>query len=62
MVKLISRILANRFDKVDTGFAVSARCIFVHKNSLVPHCHSEEKASELGFLEPTDLHTPSSQS
>jgi hypothetical protein len=65
-------ILEVGFANIDTGFAVSARCIFVHKNNLaclpkfscrqVPHGHSEEKASELGFLEPTDLHTPSSQS
>ncbi|QLH32259.1 MAG: hypothetical protein HWD62_07275 [Cyclobacteriaceae bacterium] len=61
MAKLIFTILQNRFGKVDTGFAVSARCIFVHKNNLVPHYHSEEKASELGFLQPTGLHTPSSQ-
>jgi hypothetical protein len=60
MIKLISRILANRFDKVDTGFAVSARCIFVHKNNLGHHSFGRSgagNASELGFPELKDSST-----
>lgn len=44
--------------KVDTGFSVSARCIFVYKNNLAPHLRRRSergKASELGFPESPDL-------
>ncbi|MFZ6012962.1 MAG: hypothetical protein ACOYXT_21640 [Bacteroidota bacterium] len=60
MAKLIFTILLNGFDKVDTGFAVSARCIFVHKNNLGLHssCRSGAgNASELGFPELKDSST-----
>jgi hypothetical protein len=65
MAKLIFTILQNRFGKVDTGFAVSARCIFVHKNNLAPYSFGRAEsgnASELGFPELTNLLIPSRQS
>jgi hypothetical protein len=58
MAKLIFKPLQARFDNIDTGFAVSARCIFVHKNNLAPRAwrYSENgNASELGFPELTDI-------
>jgi len=60
MIKLIFKILQNGFDKIDTGFAVSARCIFVHKNNLGHHSFGRSgagNASELGFPELKDSST-----
>jgi hypothetical protein len=65
MIKLIFKILQNGFSKVDTGFAVSARCIFVHKNNLAPRawrCSENGNASELGFPERKDSSTFPGQS
>lgn len=62
MAKLIFTILQNGFGNIDTGFAVSARCIFVHKNNLAPRawrCSENGDASELGFPELTDILIPS---
>ncbi len=64
MAKLIFTILQNGFGNIDTGFAVSARCIFVHKNNLAPHSFGRAEngnASELGFPELTDILILSSQ-
>lgn len=61
MAKLIFTILQNGFGNIDTGFAVSARCIFVHKNNLAPRawrCSEIGNASELGFPERTDQTYP----
>jgi hypothetical protein len=58
MNETLSSLLQGRFDKVDTSFAVSARCIFVHKNNLAPRawrCSGTGKASELGFPECPNL-------
>jgi len=58
MAMLIFTILLNGFGNIDTGFAVSARCIFVHKNNLAPRawrCSENGNASELGFPELTDI-------
>ncbi len=60
MAKLIFTILQNGFGKIDTGFAVSARCIFVHKNNLAPYSFGRAEngnASELGFPELKDSST-----
>ncbi|HRJ29750.1 MAG TPA: hypothetical protein PLV21_03980 [Cyclobacteriaceae bacterium] len=60
MIKLIFKILQSGFGKVDTGFAVSARCIFVHKNNLALHSFGRSgtgNASELGFPELKDSST-----
>lgn len=60
MAKLIFTILQNGFGNIDTGFAVSARCIFVHKNNLAPRawrCSENGNASELGFPELKDFST-----
>jgi len=48
-----------RSHNIDPCFAVSARCIFVHKNHLSPRAFwlSSGKASELGFPELTDFIT-----
>lgn len=37
MFKSIYQNPSNRFEKIDPGFAVSARCIFVNKNYLATH-------------------------
>jgi hypothetical protein len=60
MAKLIFTILQNGFGNIDTGFAVSARCIFVHKNNLAPYSFGRAEngnASELGFPEQKDSST-----
>jgi len=65
MVELIFKILQAGFDNIDTGFAVSARCIFVHKNNLGLHSLGRSgtgNASELGFPELDDSSTPPRQS
>jgi hypothetical protein len=64
MATLIFMILQDRFGNIDTGFAVSARCIFVHKNYLAPRawrCSENGNASELGFPELKDSSTSSRQ-
>lgn len=56
-------ILEVGFANIDTGFAVSARCIFVHKNNLASRPLAfGGNASELGFPERKNVSNSSRQS
>jgi hypothetical protein len=49
-------LITIRLDKVNAGFAASARCIFVYKNHpALRAMRSEGKASELGFPFPKNV-------